>query len=69
MGKGKVVGVGGIKSSIVATPLWGKCEVATHTLENETWESSETHENSERKCRGQNTLYWGVIYIVRRLEV
>jgi hypothetical protein len=23
----------------VATPLWGKCEVATHTPENETWES------------------------------
>ncbi len=29
----------------VATPLWGKCEVATHTSENGTWESSGTPKN------------------------
>jgi hypothetical protein len=29
----------------VATPLWGKCEVATHTPENGTWESSGILEN------------------------
>jgi len=50
----------------VTTPLWGKCEVATHTPENETWESSETPENSEHNCRGQNTLHRGVFYIVRK---
>ncbi len=39
----------------VATPLWGKCEVATHTPENGTWESSGTPKNSKRDCKGQNT--------------
>jgi len=29
-------------NKIIATPLWRKCEVATHTPENGTWESSET---------------------------
>jgi hypothetical protein len=51
----------------VATPLWGKCEVATHTLENGTWESSKTPENLELDCRGQNTLHWCVIYTVGNL--
>ncbi len=48
--------------SNVATPLWGKCEVATHIPEKGTWESSGTPENSEFNCRGQNTSPWGVIY-------
>jgi len=51
----------------VATPLWGKCEVATHTPENWTWESSGTPKNSEHNCRGQNTLHWGVLYIIGKL--
>jgi hypothetical protein len=51
----------------VTTPLWRKCEVATHTLENETWESLETPKNSEPDCRGQNTLHWGVIYTVGKV--
>jgi len=50
------------KKTNVATPLWGSCEVATHTPENGTWESSGTLKNSERNCRGQNTLHWGVLY-------
>jgi hypothetical protein len=52
----------------VATPLWGKCEVATHTPENGTWESSGTRENSELNCKGQNTLHWGVFYIVGKVS-
>jgi len=48
----------------VATPLWGKCEVATHTLENGTWESSRTPKNSEHDCRGQNTSHGSVLYTV-----
>jgi hypothetical protein len=40
----------------VATPLWGKCEVAIHTPENGTWKSFRTLENSEFDCKGQNTL-------------
>jgi len=39
-----------------------KCEVATHTLENGTWESSETPE--KRDYKGQNTLHWGVFYTI-----
>jgi hypothetical protein len=49
---------------VVATPLWGKCEVVTHTLENGTWESFGTPENSKFDCRGQNTSPWGVLYTV-----
>jgi hypothetical protein len=51
----------------VTTPLWGKCEVTTHTLENGTWESSRTPKNSERDCRGQNTSHWGILYIVEKV--
>jgi hypothetical protein len=41
--------------SRVATPFWGKCEVATHTPENGTWESFGIPENLEFNCKGQNT--------------
>ncbi len=52
----------------VATPLWGKCEVATHTPENGTWENTlQLQGNSERNCRGQNTLHWGVLYTVEKV--
>jgi hypothetical protein len=51
----------------VATPLWGKCGVATHTPENGTWESPGTPENSERNYRGQNTLHWGVPYTIEKV--
>ncbi len=51
----------------VATPLWGSCEVATHTPQNGTWESSGTPKNSERDCRGQNTSHWGVLGTVGKL--
>jgi hypothetical protein len=54
-------------TSNVATPLWGKCEVDTHTPENGTWESSGTPKNSEVDCRGQNTLPWGVLYTVGKI--
>jgi hypothetical protein len=50
--------------NIVATPLWAKCEDETHTPKNGKLESSETLENSELDCRGQNTLHWGDFYIV-----
>jgi len=51
----------------VATPLWGKCEVATHTPKNGTWESSGTPENSERDCRGQKTFHWGVFNTIEKV--
>jgi len=51
----------------VATPLWGSCEVATHTPKNGTWESSGTPKNSERDFRGQNTLHWGIFYTLGKV--
>jgi hypothetical protein len=51
----------------VTTPLWGKCEVAIHTPENGTWESSEIPKNSERDCGGQNTLHQDVLYTVGKV--
>jgi hypothetical protein len=57
----------GLLSPTVATPLWGKCEVATHIPKNGTWESSGTPKNSEVNCRGQNTFPWGVLYTVEKV--
>jgi hypothetical protein len=55
------------KTLSVATPLWRKCEVATHTPENESLESSETPKNSEDDYRGQNTSNWSVLYTVEKV--
>jgi len=52
----------------VATPLLEECEDDTHTPEVGTWESSGTPETSEFDCRGQNTLPWGVPYIIGKLS-
>jgi len=50
-----------------ATPLGGKCEVATLAPENGTWETSRTPENSKCNCRGQNTLHLGILYTVGKV--
>jgi hypothetical protein len=42
---------------IVATPLWAKCEDEIHTLKSGKLESSETPENLELDCSGQNSLH------------
>jgi len=51
----------------VTTLLWRKCEDETHTPEIGTQESPETPKTSEFDCKGQNTLHWGVLYIIRKL--
>jgi hypothetical protein len=51
----------------VATPLLEECEDDTHTLEMGTWESFETPKTSELDRKGQNTLHWGVLYIIGKL--
>jgi hypothetical protein len=51
----------------VATPFWGKCEVATQTPEKGSLESFGTPENSDDDYRGQNTSHWGVLYTVEKL--
>ncbi len=49
-------------------PTLKECEDETHAPEIGTWESSETPETSEFDCRGQNTLHWGVLYIIEKLS-
>jgi len=56
-----------IFTKCVTTPLWGKCEVATHTLENGTWESSRTSENLEHDHMHQNISHWGVLYTIEKV--
>jgi hypothetical protein len=40
----------------------------THTPEMGTWGPFGTPESSEFDCKGQNTLRWGVIYIIGKLS-
>jgi len=49
-------------------PILKKCEDETHTPEMGSWESSETLKTLEFNCKGQNTLHWGVLYIVGKLS-
>jgi hypothetical protein len=51
----------------VATPLWAKCESEAHTPKSGNLESSETPENLELKLKGQNTLHWGVLGVIRKV--
>ncbi len=44
------------------------CEDETHTPEMGTWESTRTPKTSEFDYMGQNTLHWGVLYIIRKLS-
>jgi hypothetical protein len=44
-----------------------ECEDDTHAPEMGTWESFGTPEILELDCRGQNTLHWGVFYIIGKL--
>jgi hypothetical protein len=58
---------------VVTTPFLEECEDDTHTPNMGTWESSGTWESFgtpktlELDCRGQNTLYWGVLYIIGKI--
>jgi hypothetical protein len=44
-----------------------ECEDETHTPEMGTWESSRTLKSLEFDYKGQNTLHWGVFYIIGKL--
>jgi hypothetical protein len=54
-------------TTTVATPLWSKCEDETHTPKSGNLESFGTPKNLELDCRGQNTLNWGVLYIIGKV--
>ncbi len=43
-------------------------EDETHTLEMGIWESSKTSKTSEVDYKGQNTLQWGIFYIIGKLS-
>jgi hypothetical protein len=45
-----------------------KCEDEIHIPEMGTQEFSGTPKILEFKCKGQNTSYWGVLYIIRKLS-
>ncbi len=51
----------------VATPLWAKCEGEAHTPKSGNLESFGTPENSELELKGQNTLHWGVLSVIRKV--
>jgi hypothetical protein len=48
-------------------PTLRECEDETHTPEMGIWESFEIPKTSEFNFWGQNTLHWGVFYIIRKL--
>ncbi len=54
--------------SIVATPLWSKCEYETHTPQSGNLESSGTPKISQFKCKGQNISSWSVFYTVGKVS-
>jgi hypothetical protein len=58
----------GHKNLWCRNPTLRECEDETHTPEMGTWESSGTPETSKFDCKGQNTLHWGIFYIIRKLS-
>ncbi len=56
-----------LKNMYVATPLLEECEDGTHTLKMGTWEFAKTPETSEFDFRGQNTSFWNVLHVIRKL--
>ncbi len=53
---------------IVAISLLKECEDDIHTFEMGAWDSFGAPETLESGCRGQNTLHWGVLYIIGKLS-
>jgi hypothetical protein len=49
-------------------PTLREREDETHTPKMGTWESSEILKSSEFDCKGQNTLSWGVFYIIGKIS-
>jgi hypothetical protein len=45
-----------------------ECEDEIHIPEMGTWESFETPKSLNFDCKGQNTLYWDVLYIIGKLS-
>jgi hypothetical protein len=53
--------------ALCCNPILEDCEDDIHTLEMGTWESSGILKTSEFNCKGQNSLPWGVFYIIKKL--
>jgi hypothetical protein len=54
--------------ALCRNPTLRECEDETHIPEMGTCESFGVPETSEFDCRGQNTLHWGVLYIIGKLS-
>jgi hypothetical protein len=52
----------------VSQPYFEKGEDETHTPEMGTWKSTGTPKTSEFDCKGQNTLHWGILYIIGKVS-
>jgi hypothetical protein len=52
----------------IATPLWAKCEGEAHIPKSGKLESFETPENSERDCRGQNSLHLTTLGVIEKVS-
>jgi hypothetical protein len=50
------------------TLLLEECEDDIHTFEMGSWEFIGTFKISKFDCRGQNILYWSVLYIIVKLS-
>jgi hypothetical protein len=57
-----------LQNACVTMPLLEKCEDETHIPEMGSWESTGTLKTLQFDCRGQNTLPWGVHYIIEKLS-
>jgi hypothetical protein len=53
--------------TIVATPLWAKCEGEAHTPKSGKLESSGTPENSEHECRGQISSHLSALGVIGKI--
>ncbi len=49
-------------------PTLKECEDETHTPEMGTCKSSGIPKTLKINCRGQNTLHWGVLYIIGNIS-
>jgi hypothetical protein len=54
--------------TLVATPLWAKCEGEAHTPKSGKLESSGTPKNSERECRGQISSHLGALGVIEKVS-
>jgi len=63
-----LAGAGWLTWDECRNPPLKECEDEIHVPKMGTWESFGTPKTLEFNYRGQNTLHWGVLYIIRKLS-